>query len=356
MLAILSASKISPARMDIRYLTDTDLPLITDFLHKHPSAAIHQYPVWADTQGFFGAPAVHLGLIENHILLAYAQVFAYRLPMLRLTYWHCPRGPIGDAHAAELLAHAIAHAARESGVLFVRFDFPVGIALPRGLGWIPATRTHFPDTTLVLDLTQPEEELRAQMKQKGRYNIRIAERAGVTVRASTDPHEVDAFCTLLKSTTARDHFTGHPCSYYVSFLQALAPHNQALLYLAAYEGQTIAAALMTYAGDTATYYYGASDYEHRDKMAPYLLQWTAIRDAKRNGYTQYDFLGIAPVDAPASHSLTGVTRFKQQFGGEVITYPPSTEYWTQPHLHAVLERMRHWRRNMRSVKNAILRV
>ena len=341
--------------MDIRYLTDSDLPLITNFLRAHPAAAIHQHPLWADTQAFFGAPALRLGLLENNILLAYAQVFVYRLPYLRLPYWHCPRGPIGDSHAAELLAHALAHAARESHALFVRFDWPIGVTSPTGASWIPATRTHFPDTTLMLDLTQSEEELLAGMKQKGRYNIHIAEREGVTVRASTDPCEVDAFCTLLAATTARDHFTGHPCSYYVAFLQSLTPTSSALLYLAEYEGQVIAAALMTYAGDTATYYYGTSNYDHRDKMAPYLLQWTAIQDAKRSGSTHYDFLGIAPANAAPTHSLTGVTRFKQQFGGKIITYPESTEYWTNPRLRTLLERVRHWRGKLRKVKNAILR-
>jgi lipid II:glycine glycyltransferase (peptidoglycan interpeptide bridge formation enzyme) len=51
---------------------------------------------------------------------------------------------------------------------------------------------------------------------------------------------------------------------------------------AGYNGRIIAAGIFIYYHNTAIYYYGAStsDPELRKHMAPYMLQWEAIREGK----------------------------------------------------------------------------
>jgi lipid II:glycine glycyltransferase (peptidoglycan interpeptide bridge formation enzyme) len=89
-------------------------------------------------------------------------------------------------------------------------------------------------------------------------------------------------------------------------------------------------------GNTGIYYYGASDYEHRALMAPYLLQWKAMKQCKEAGCTRYDLLGIAPPDAPEDHPWQGISRFKEKFGGEIITYPPERQIILRKLAHAGL--------------------
>jgi lipid II:glycine glycyltransferase (peptidoglycan interpeptide bridge formation enzyme) len=114
-------------------------------------------------------------------------------------------------------------------------------------------------------------------------------------------------------------------------LTTLGDYNAAKLYLAEHEGKIIAGIIVTFFGDTATYYYGASSYEHRQIMAPYLLQWHAILEAKKDGCLIYDFLGISGGGKSAwDKRLSGVTEFKQKFGGEAVHYAKTAEFTFRP--------------------------
>ena len=82
----------------------------------------------------------------------------------------------------------------------------------------------------------------------------------------------------------------------------------------------MAGGIFVYLDEWGIYYYGASDHHYRNVMAPYLVQWEAIREAKKRGCKHYDFLGISPEDK-SHHAWAGVTQFKKKFGGEVVNYP-----------------------------------
>ncbi len=201
-----------------------------------------------------------------------------------------------------------------------------------------------PNHTLILDLCQPESALLAQMKPKGRYNIKLAEKKGVTIRKAdlSDPQQfssdLSAFYQILTETTSRDGFHGHNEAFYRNMLESLSSGqtahgcDMATLYLAEFEGKIIAGALNTFHKYTATYYYGASSNNYRNVMAPYLLHWHAIREAKANHYKFYDFFGIAPAPrhdgtSPASpHPWDGVTEFKKKFGGTEVSYQLPQEF------------------------------
>jgi lipid II:glycine glycyltransferase (peptidoglycan interpeptide bridge formation enzyme) len=119
-------------------------------------------------------------------------------------------------------------------------------------------------------------------------------------------------------------------------LEVLSPREgRALsvrLLFADFEGEPVAAALIAQFGDTATYLHGASSSRHKETMAPYLLHWTAIREAKAAGLKRYDFWGVAPENADEKHPWFGITRFKLGFGGERISYVgawdmPNSRFW-----------------------------
>jgi lipid II:glycine glycyltransferase (peptidoglycan interpeptide bridge formation enzyme) len=148
------------------------------------------------------------------------------------------------------------------------------------------------------------------------------------VRASERPKEdFEKFWRLMRATTKRDKIRSHPKDYYLkqlSFFRGGSDFVETKLFLAEYQNRIVAANIIVFFGKTATYLHGASDYEYRHLMAPYLLQWEQIKEAKRHGYEIYDFWGIDEERWP------GVTRFKLGFGGREIEYVGAWDYVFQP--------------------------
>jgi lipid II:glycine glycyltransferase (peptidoglycan interpeptide bridge formation enzyme) len=266
-----------------------------------------------------------------------------------LSTWDIPRGPLsGDPREAAVLLEEIIGDAQEDHALSLYVSPPGALS---AFSYQLSARAEQPEATLVLDLTLSEDALLAQMKPKGRYNIGVAKRHGVRVEES---HDIAAFYRLLRETARHDGFTALPKLHYECFLRELprsflllayppAPQPSPRLRLAG--SSPIAALLGVIWEATGIYYYGASDYRARALMAPYLLQWEAIKRCKAAGCTAYDLLGIAPggyeLQAVSfEHPLTGVTAFKRQFGGREVCYPPEREIVLRP----VLKRLLHWKR------------
>ena len=163
--------------------------------------------------------------------------------------------------------------------------------------------------TAVIDLNQTEEEILAKMKPKGRYNIKVALKKWVEVKEVEKTDEnIKKYYDLMQQTTSRDNFNWNSMDYYKTFLNSL---NNSKLLLAYVWEKVIAWWIFTFDKDISIYYYWAStsDKEYRNMMAPYLLQWEAIKIAKGIWSSLYDFLWVAtPWDE--NSELIWVTDFK----------------------------------------------
>jgi peptidoglycan pentaglycine glycine transferase (the first glycine) len=172
--------------------------------------------------------------------------------------------------------------------------------------------------TVLIDLNPSEEELLMRMKQKTRYNIRLAEKKGVALRVGTIS-DLAMLYRMYAETSVRDSFVIRDEGYYrtvwESFMRSNNPTCEPLI--AEVMGEPVAAIFVFYFADRAYYVYGMSRNVHRDKMPAYLLQWEAIRRAKARGCTVYDLWG-APEVFDESDSMWGVFRFKEGLGGEVV--------------------------------------
>lgn len=183
------------------------------------------------------------------------------------------------------------------------------------------TRAMNPATTIVLDLAKSEEALLAAMHQKTRYNIKLAAKHGVTVREGSGSQDLETFIRLTKETAARDRFQPHEEDYLRATFQFLSERGIAKLRLAEFGGTVLAANLEIHYGDTVTYLHGASSSQHREVMAPYLLQWEAMRAAKDEGKRNYDLWGANPETKSSFYykpAWEGITRFKEGFGGRRV--------------------------------------
>lgn len=190
------------------------------------------------------------------------------------------------------------------------------------------------------------EEMLAQMHEKTRYNIRLAERKGVAVRQSTDEKDIDTFISLTRVTAKRDGITAYSDAHFRAMVRTLGDAGLGTLFLAEHDGNVLAVNFVVSYGDTVTYLHGASGNENRNLMAPHLLQWRQMEWAMEQGKHWYDFWGIAPSDQP-NHKWAGITRFKRGFGGEERRYAHALELPLRMTLYAFVRA----RRSVRSLKS-----
>ncbi|MEA2088536.1 MAG: peptidoglycan bridge formation glycyltransferase FemA/FemB family protein [Patescibacteria group bacterium] len=180
-----------------------------------------------------------------------------------------------------------------------------------------------PRSTLIIDLQKDEQKILKEMKQKHRYNIKLAEKKGVKIKLTNKNdfiRDFENFWKLLKNTSTRDRFAIHNEDYYWKMLNQ--SNLDIKLYLASYQNKTIAGSIIGCFGNGCVYMHGASDNVYRNIMAPYLLQWIAIKDAKNNGFKFYDFGGVKSEKEKSSSQKMwdGITRFKIGFApNEKIT-------------------------------------
>jgi lipid II:glycine glycyltransferase (peptidoglycan interpeptide bridge formation enzyme) len=254
-----------------------------------------------------------------------AQILFRKLP-LGFTLAYIPKGPIGE-WLPELLP-AINQICKEERAFMLKIE-PDAIwdndLADRLLahGFRPSAQTIQPQRTITIDLTSDDDEILTRMKQKTRYNIRLADRKGVTVQPWND---VQAFAAMTLETAERDQFGAHSHAYFQHAYNLFNPSAGCELFVAEVEGEPVAALMVFARGQRAWYFYGASLSIHREKMPTYLLQWEAMRWAKARGCTSYDLWGIPDADEKTleeqftsrSDGLWGVYRFKRGFGGQIL--------------------------------------
>jgi lipid II:glycine glycyltransferase (peptidoglycan interpeptide bridge formation enzyme) len=342
------------------------MPLINSvtwdqFLTSHPNAHLLQTSPWAQLKTAFGWDFAHV--IAGDVG---AQILFRKLP-LGFSIAYIPKGPVfpdltgpdfrSFAHetsqenpdhklrkseawedAWKKLLPDLDAACRKHRALALKvepdqWETPgVSGALPPG--FIASPHTIQPPRTITLAISGSEDQILARMKQKTRYNLRLAEKKGITIRPSDDLHTWDS---LMQETGERDAFGVHSRDYYQKAYDLFHPTGACELLLAEFEGEPLAAIMVFARGNRAWYFYGASSNAHREKMPTYLLQWEGIRWAREKGCTEYDLWGIpdegeATLEAgfaERADGLWGVYRFKRGFGGEVkrADGPWDRVYW-----------------------------
>ncbi len=254
---------------------------------------------------------------------------------------YIPHGPavsIAPEHRGEFLA-ALANSLRpvlDKRCVFIRFDpdwYQASFPRPSFTAPLRKGSDVQPPDSVVIDLSRDDDALLSGMKPKWRYNIRLAEKKGVTV-ASEGPASLEVFYRLYLETAARDRIAIHPESYYRRLLSREStpgrePVPDIRLWVARREGVALAAIITVFYGQEATYLYGASSDEQRNLMPAYALQWAAIRAARDAGCTSYDLYGIPPADEP-DHPMSGLYRFKTGFGGQIRHYAGAWDFALRP--------------------------
>lgn len=290
------------------------LPDWNRFLSARPNAHLLQTGAWGELKSAFGWKPVRLVSGENGV-----QILFRRLP-LGFTIGYIPK-----ANPPPSLWGEIDSICKKNRAVFLKLEPDLWEGNPPDTWPLPMrTSPHNiqPPRTTIVDLRGTEEGILARMKQKTRYNIRLAEKKGVTVRAWDD---LAAFHRMMQVTGRRDGFGVHSEAYYRRAYELLHPAGMCEILLAEYEGRPLAALVVACHGDRAYYLYGASTDEERNRMPAYLLQWEAMKWARARSCEEYDLWGVPDEDEAILEAnfesrhdgLWGVYRFKRGFGGQI---------------------------------------
>ena len=197
-----------------------------------------------------------------------------------------------------------------------------------------------PRATRQIRLSKSCEEILSEMHSKGRYNSKLAQKKGLKVENKIN---IDHFYDLLVKTSTRDSFSVNNKKYYQELIKNIDP-KRLHVYSIYKDDNLIAASIIYDHNETAYYLYGASDHKYRNYMAPYLIQHTAIFDAKKRNLKTYDFLGISPY---SPHPLDKVSEFKRKFGGEKIYYKKNQITIHKPLIFGLLKLRKVLKKYMR---------
>jgi len=297
-----------------------------------PNNSFLQSRNWSDFQNSCGRKTFN---IENKLIIEYP------LP-LGLCYLYSPRPYFDDAKTLKNFLHEAQKIAKHENAVFIRLEpdinenFNIGNSLEIGNWKLEISPSVQPQNTIILNLNHTEETILEKMHPKTRYNINLAKRHGITIKKSTDPKDVNIFYDLALKTGERDNFSYHGRSYYEKMLEILGKNKMVELFIACYQDTPTAAIIVLFYKDTAVYLHGASDHKFRNLMSPYLLQWEAIKEAKKRGIKSYDLWGVAPANSE-NHSWSGITRFKKGFAPDapIIHYPDCIEIPTRPTFYSI---------------------
>lgn len=300
------------------------------FVRGRPELHLLQTAEWGELKSAFGWDAVRIisGEVGIQIL--------FRKLSFGLTFAYIPKAEFDPSLQTE-----VDEVCKRQHAVFCKLE-PDGWNAGRWLSdagrWSPSPHNIQPPRTIVIDLRSTEDEILARMKQKTRYNIRLAEKKGVTVRAWDD---LGAFHKMMLVTGGRDNFGVHSLEYYRRAYELFHPTGMCELLVAEYEGKPLAALMIFAHGTRAWYVYGASNDEERNRMPTYLLQWEAMRWAKARGCEEYDLWGVPDENEETleanfesrSDGLWGVYRFKRGFGGELKRAQQAVDRVYQPLLY-----------------------
>jgi peptidoglycan pentaglycine glycine transferase (the first glycine) len=291
---------------------------------------------WGDFKSRWGWQPTRLLFEEEGQPIAAAQILRRRLQRTPFSVIYVPKGPTLDYDNTQLLAEVLAALEQQADrqrTLFAKIDpdvwrgsgTKVSFPSPRAAavletlakrGWRQSVEQIQFKNTHILDLRADEDRLMANMKAKTRYNVRLSKRREVSIRLGGES-DLETFYQLYNETSQRNEFLIRPPAYYLDIWTQTLRAGRGHLLLAEVNRNPIAGLVMFHFKKTAWYMYGASSNQHRNLMPNFLLQWEAMRLAKRNGCTKYDMWG-APDRFDASDPLWGVFRFKTGFGGQTM--------------------------------------
>lgn len=310
---------------------------------KFPEANFLQSPSWAKMNELIG----HKTITEDFDGRGWCLMIIKNAKRGR--YLEIPAGPLIDWQNDQLTQEVfqrIREIAQHEKCVFIRlrpqlYQNPQNQAILEKIGCQKAPMHLHAEHTVMLDLTQTEEKLLANMRRQTRYEVRRSEKQKLTVTWSNDQDIFEKFQQAQAETAARQGFIPPDLKTLLAEREAFG--DQIRIYAVKTpkdtqsinssqktkdnpipSNQPIAYGLILWSGEEAEYFEAASTDLNHKLPGAYALQWQVIKDLKKLGLKRYNLWGIAPQGAK-NHRYSGVTTFKTGFGGKVVEFVPAQD-------------------------------
>ena len=274
---------------------------------------------WGDFREQLGTTVLRYGIFNDSKLEVAFQLTLHPIPFTKQFVGYLPKGPLPNKQ----LAQALKIIGKEYNCAFIKLephipsDAPMYSVYP---SFLPSPKPLFTKYNFVLNLTPTEEELLKNMHSKTRYNIRLAQKRGVTVKEYTNEKGFKEFLKLHFETTERQNFHSHNDSYHKKAWETLQKAGIARVLIAYYKKKPLSAWMLYAFKDKLYYPYGGSSVEYKEVMANNLIAWEAIKIGKKLGLKEFDMWGALGPNADPKDPWQGFHRFKQGYGGKLVEY------------------------------------
>jgi peptidoglycan pentaglycine glycine transferase (the first glycine) len=326
--------------MEIKEIQDKNI--WEDFLSERKEKTFLQSWNWGEFNKLMGNKIWRLGVYDQEKLVSVVLVVkiqAKRGTFLLIQHWLGPAPQAGRDQArdetksqrslsmSEILLNKLKEIAREEGCGFIRVA-PLlerneeNIKLFKDLGFreSPMHASAY-EATWKLDLTLSEEELLKNMRKTTRYLIRKVQKdADIEIFRRWSIEDVDTFYKIHQEVVRVQKFTPFSLEYLKNEFSVFLPDDQVSLFFGEYKGEIIAAAFVIFWSNVGFYHHAALLPQYHKIPVAYLLEWEAIKEAKKRGCKLYDFWGYVNPKENPGHPWAGPTLFKMGFGGRAYQY------------------------------------
>jgi len=346
--------------------------MITRILYQEEKEAYSRvvtHPVqtweWGEFQELEGHKVYRLGIFDQQKIISGYTLSFHQIPHTNFSIGTILRGPKIDKDMIE----NVGKIAKGENAIFVKiepdeiekiYDNKNQLLKNKSIvlnypALVTSPKVAFYPHSFIVDLKKSEDELLSDMSPKTRYNIKLANRHGVTISHSTKDEDFEIYLKMLFDTTRRQGFYLHSENYHRRQWSILKKTTIPEIFLATYQNQTLAAFMVFKLKDRLFYPYGASLDIHREVMAPTLLMWEVIKYGQSLGLKSFDMWGCLGPDAHAGLPGFGFHRFKQGFGGNLVQFIGTYDLVINPRYYKIYNLVDKYRWKLLRLKASIFR-
>lgn len=305
-----------------------------DLTKNNPASGYMQSFFWSEFSNTIGWETYKIGVFEQNVLLGGAIVAKYN-HYKNKSVLYIPEGPVlpYENPKSEEMFHLLI--TEIDTITDFHGEKPTShLSIEPKLFKVPSYFSRFkkslsdrqPIRSLLQDLKISEQQILDQMKPKGRYNIKIAQKHDVKIICVDPQKGVSDFYGLYSSFTKKHSFEGKSLEYFQNLAIILSSTKSGNIFFAYFKNELVSAALVVYYGNIVTYLYEASSNKYPFTMAAYKLHWEIIKHAKKLKFSFYDWYGLTPGEFDEHHPWYGFSIFKKKFGGKETNYIGSYDF------------------------------
>lgn len=293
------------------------LPEEKDEYNKAVSHVMQSYE-WGEFRSAMGIKVIRMGVFDDKKLVSGFTLTIHSIPKVNFTVGYLPKGNLPD----EIMIESLRKIGEENNCIFIKLEPSVEaseekVKVMEDLGLVLSRKALFTKYTFQLDLTKSEEELVREMKEKTRYNTRLAERKGVVVK---EEENFEDYYNLMRETTGRNKFFAHNEEYHRKMWKIMKKAGVGHLLVARYQNIPLTAWVLFIFNNVLYYPYGASSSEYRELMASNLMMWETIKFGKKMGCRLFDMWGSLGPNPDPKDDWYGFHRFKEGYNPKLVEF------------------------------------